>query len=334
MTGWPQSAQAAVIAAPAPDFSIRLDTVSLPELRPDEVGVKFVASTVNHVDLMVAAGSYTTPVPKPLIVGRDLVGEVVAVGSGVTTVAPGQMVWTNSMGYAGRQGTLAEYSAVPLERIYPLPADVAPLSAAVTLHGGATAYLGLVHHSGLQPGQTVFIGGAGGAVGSAAMQIALEQGATVVASANAADLAWPRDQGAAGAFDYRTPELAARIAEVAPQGVDIWWDTSGHHDLAQILPLINPGGQVLITANRSEPHQFAATDLYLRDVTVTGFALSNASVIQLAAAASKINQLLADQRLQVRIGQQLPWTQAQTAFDLVAEATVPGRIALTAPSDF
>lgn len=66
-------------------------------------------------------GIYTTPLQNPAILGRDAVGRVVQCGAEVSDFHEGDLVWTNSMGYDGRQGVASQYALVPADRLYPAP---------------------------------------------------------------------------------------------------------------------------------------------------------------------------------------------------------------------
>lgn len=130
--------------------------------------VRVAAVAVNPVDTFVRSGAYRTPIPFPFVVGRDLVGTVVAYGSEAAGFALGDRVWCNSLGHDGRQGAAAQYAIVASDRLYRLPQGIDPLTAVAVAHPAATAYLGLTVHAGLVPGETIYIAGGGGHVGSAA----------------------------------------------------------------------------------------------------------------------------------------------------------------------
>jgi NADPH:quinone reductase-like Zn-dependent oxidoreductase len=154
------------------------------------------------------------------------------------------------MGHAGRQGACAEYVAVPVERLYHLPDDIDPIRAVATFHPAATAYLGLHRRAEVRAGETVLIGGAAGSVGSCATRFAVDAGAAVVATARMDDHARCRALGAAHAFDYAADNLTELVAGVAPEGVDLYWDTSGHAELNDVIPMLRPGGTIVVTAGR------------------------------------------------------------------------------------
>ncbi|MEO8859520.1 MAG: NADPH:quinone reductase [Burkholderiaceae bacterium] len=310
---------------------IEIGRLPVPQCGPDEVLARVDALAVNHVDTFVRSGAYATRLPMPFIIGRDFVGRVVAIGERVNTFAPGDPVWCNSLGYDGRQGPFAEYALAPADRVYPLPSNQDPIETVSVLHTMATACLGLFREGSLASGETVFIGGAAGGVGSAAVQLAAAAGARVLASASAADAEWVKACGASFVFDYHDPDLFNRIEHSAPQGIDLYWDNSGHHDLAKTLPLLGRGGRIVVSAGLQARACVPIGALYTRDASLRGFAISNASVVDLASAAAMINRRLCVGDLKVRIGLRLPLREAAKAHRLQAAHGVekpPGRIVL------
>lgn len=318
--------QAAFIRGTGDVEQIEIDELPIPEAGPTDVLVRMVASAVNHVDLFVRLGAYPTHLPYPFVIGRDLVGTVAATGSGVAGFKEGDTVWTNSLGYDGRQGSFAEYAVVSADRLYHLPESVTPEQAAPVLHTAATAYLGLVREAQLRPGETLYVAGGAGGVGSSVIQLAVAMGAHVIASASARDAQWCRSLGAHVVLDYRDEALFQKIAGAAPEGVDIWWDTSGHYDFEATLPLLEQGARIMAMAGMDATPTLPVGQLYTRDIRVCGFAMSNATVTDFAQAAEVINTLLQDGRLCARIGQTYRLSQAAEAQKAMEDHTVRGRI--------
>jgi NADPH:quinone reductase-like Zn-dependent oxidoreductase len=252
----PAAMTAATVKAPGEDIHVGPEPV--PQPHPHEVLVRFEASEVNFVDVFVRSGAFKTSTPRPFTIGRDIVGVVVEVGDLVTGFRRGQRVWSNSLGYDGRQGTFSEYVVVEATRLYHLPESVNPHDAAIVLHGGGTAHMGLVRSGKLKPGETVVIAGAGGAVGSAAVQLASAMGARVLAIAGQHDFEWCRQSGAEAVFDYHSENRYEEIQQhIGPNcGVDIWWDTSGNLEPDQVLPLLTRGARVLVMAGLTDTTSF------------------------------------------------------------------------------
>ena len=306
---------------------------SLPTQRPSkgEVLVRTEALAVNHVDIFVRSGAYPTSVSFPFVIGRDLVGTVVSAGPQVIGFEPGERVWSNSLGHDGRQGSFAELVVVPAERLYHLPTGVEPTQAAAVLHTAATAYIGLVREAGLVLGETLVVCGAAGGVGSSVVQLGAAAGARVIATARPDDAAWCRSCGASAVLDYGQSDLAEQIAAHAPEGVDVFWDNSGTHDLEHTLPLLARGGRIIAMAGLLATPVLPIGQLYLKDASIRGFIISNASVADLALAAKMTNYGLSRGILKARICAKLPMSEAAEAHRL-QEKGARGRI-IVLPSD-
>jgi NADPH:quinone reductase-like Zn-dependent oxidoreductase len=321
--------RAAFVRRSGPAEEIEYGELPTPFVGATDVLVRMKATAVNHVDLFVRSGAYRTNTPFPFVIGRDIVGTVARVGAGVSAVAVGQSVWCNSLGHDGRQGSFAEYAVVPADRLYHLPEGIDPIEAVVVLHAAGTAHIGLCREANLKLGETVFVSGAAGAVGSAVVQLAHAAGARVIATASPRDHEWCRHCGADVVTDYGAPDPFAVVRSAAPDGVDVWWDNSGRHDLVKTLPLMRKGGRVIFMSGMAATPLLPAGELYTRDVSIRGFAISNASVSDLAAAAATTNSLLAAGLLRGRVGTVLPLGDARKAHQLMEQGGTSGRIVIT-----
>ena len=322
----PTTRRAAVVDRPGPADSIRITTLPAPDPGPDEVVVAVTAATVNPVDGYVRSGRYDTPVPYPFILGRDLVGTVVAVGGAVRTVGPGDRVWADSLGHDGRQGSYTDLAVVPRDRVYPVPPGADPEILVAVAHPAITAYLGWFVHAGLRPGDTVFVGGAAGNVGTAAIQLAHRAGARVVAGCRPAQVERCTAAGAAAVVDDRAPDVADRIRQAAPQGVRTFWDTSGGNDFRVAAAVVAVGGTVLVTAARTASPEMSWAPLYTRDIAVRGFVISRATAGQLAAGATLIGAMVADGGLTTRIAGRYRLEEAADAHRRIEAGPVDGRL--------
>lgn len=111
---------------------------------------------------------------------------------------------------------------------------------------GLTAYVGLSDIGRLKAGETVFVSGAAGAVGSVVGQIAKAKGCTVIGSAGSPEkVAWLRELGFDHGFDYKTADLRAELAEAAPRGIDLYFDNVGGDHLQAALAALRPHGRVV-----------------------------------------------------------------------------------------
>ncbi len=320
--------RAAFIREPGPPEAIQVGELPVPQPGPTDVLVRVRAVALDPVDALIRSGRYRTPIPFPFVIGRDLVGSVAQVGSGALPFQEGELVWCNSLGHEGRQGAFAEYAVVPADRLYRVPEGVDPEEVVAVAHPAATAYLGWFVHARLRAGETVYVGGAAGNVGMAAVQMAVLAGARVIAAARDRDHARLREAGADAVVDYRDSRLADHLAGLAPGGVDVMWNTSGHQELAAIPELLAPGGRVLLTASSNPEVTLPIRALYVRDVSLLGFVLSRASVRQLAEAAVLVNRMLADGTLTTTITERVPLSEAAALHRRIEAGEVEGRILL------
>lgn len=322
----PDRMTAAYIESTGSADDIRIGSLPVAHPNATEVLVRMEAGEVNHVDLFVRSGAFPTALTFPFVIGRDLVGTVVAVGDAVEAFGPGDRVWSNSLGHDGRQGTFAEYVAAPADRVYRLPDGIAPAEAAPVLHAAGTAYIGLVLQAQLRPGEIVVVGSASGAVGTAIVQFATAMGARVIAGASSGDSTWVAECGAAVVIDKHAPDFHDQVARAAGHGVDVWWDPSGDDDFERSVPLLAHGARVIVMAGMQATPRLPVGQLYTRDASVLGFAISNASAADLAEAAVAINHMLATGGLRGRVGATFHLAEAAAAHRALEAGGVRGRI--------
>ncbi|OON78058.1 NADPH:quinone reductase [Streptomyces tsukubensis] len=311
----------------SPDV-IQYGDVPPPSRGPREVIVDVAYSTVNHVDTFVRSGTYETRIPFPFVIGRDLVGTVAEAGPDVPGFREGDPVWCNSMGHDGRQGAAAERVAVDADRLYHLPVGADPVRSVAVLHPGATAYLALFTHGRLRAGESVVILGAAGNVGSAALVLAARAGARVVAVASAGDAERCRELGAAEVVDYRAADIPAMIRETLPNGADLHLDTSGGNDLETAVGLLARRGRAVLLAGAAARPVLPVGALYMADRSVRGFAISNATALELAEAADAVNGLLVDGALEPSAAEVVPLDRAAEAHRRLERGGVRGKLVL------
>lgn len=178
--------------------SLQLLDVPMPAPGPGQIRIEVKACGVNYPDVLTIDDKYQVKTPRPFAPGAEVAGVVSAVGPGVTEFVAGQRV-------TARTGTggMAEYLLAGVERCNPLADGISFKDAAVMQFTFETAYYALVTRAKLRPGETVLVLGAAGGVGSAAVQIARNLGARVVAAVSSEEkAAFARSQGASDAFVY------------------------------------------------------------------------------------------------------------------------------------
>lgn len=315
--------KAAFIERPGPPEAIVHGDLPDPIPGPRDVVVRVRACAVNPIDTYIRSGAVTMPLPVPFVVGCDLAGEVVAVGADVNRVRPGMRVWGSNQGLLGRQGTFSELAAVDERWLYPTPDGVSDHEAAAAALVSITAHLGLVGRAGVRPGETVFVNGGSGGVGSAVVQIAKALGARVIATAGAAEKqARVRECGADEVLDYRDTEIVSRALAVSANGVDVYWETQREPDFDRAVAILGEGGRMVVMAGRDARPAFPVGPFYVKGCTLHGFVMFKASHAEQAAAAADINRWLAAGRLRVPIDRVLPLARTAEAHTVQELATV------------
>ena len=309
----------------------------LPKPKPtgSEVLVKVGAVAVNPVDTYIRAGIFPMELPEKYIVGCDLAGTVEAVGPEVERIQPGDRVWGSNQGLLGRQGTFAEYAAVDECWLYPTPDGVDDTQAAAIALVGITAHLGLFREAQLQTGQTVFVHGGSGGVGSCVVQMARAVGAQVITTASSNEkVRTCRNLGAHSVVNYRRADTDSAVRRFAPGGVDVWFETLREQDLEQTVELMAMGGRIVIMAGRESRPRLPIGPFYVKDCKMLGFAMFNAPADQQRKCAAEINRWMARGRLRPLIDRVMPlekvaeahWLQEQST--LGRGSTLSGKIVL------
>jgi NADPH:quinone reductase-like Zn-dependent oxidoreductase len=229
----------------------------------------------------------------PSVPGHELSGVVAELGYGTTGLTVGQRVF--GLADWSRDGSLAEYTAVEARNLAPLPADVDHVVAAAVPISGLTAWQGLIDHAGLRAGQTVLVHGAGGGVGSIAVQLAREAGAVVIGTGRAADRDTALGLGVSAFLDLQADKL-----EEAGE-VDVVFDVIGGEVLDRSAVLVRAGG-TLVTISRVPTVQ-------PRDGRAVFFVVEPDRTVLVELA-----QRLRDGRLKPVVGAVRPLAEAPAAF--------------------
>lgn len=214
-----------------------------PQVGADDVLVRVRAASVNPLDLRIRDGGFKAILPYrlPLVLGNDLAGVVVEVGSDVTRFAVGDEVYARPD--KDRIGTFAELIAVHENDLASKPAGLTMVEAASLPLVALTSWQALVERAQVQPGQKVLIHGGSGGVGTVALQLARRLGAHVATTASAAKADLVRELGADLVVDYRTQDF-----EEVLDGYDVVLDTLGGATLQKSLRILKPGGKVVSIA--------------------------------------------------------------------------------------
>jgi NADPH2:quinone reductase len=302
-----------------------------PAINDDQVLVKVAAVTVNPLDTYIRSGKYTPKLPQPYIIGREMVGTVSKVGAHVTEFKPGQRVWTSSLGYGGKQGSFAEYVAVDQDYLYHAPANADDKLLVSVVHTGSTAALGLIRDAQLRATDTIFVNGGGGSIGSAVIQLAKARGAYVIVSTSGQDkIDWCKSIGADIVFDYKKDNLEEKVKEMAPDGVNVYWETSRNPNFDLGINILAKRGRFILMSGSGSNPPFPVGPFYNKECTLKGLTILMASPAELRQCADLVNMCIERNLLKSKIAQVLPMSEAAKAHAMMeARPEIWGKIVLT-----
>ncbi|MDY3553428.1 NADPH:quinone reductase [Gemmata sp. JC717] len=306
----------------APDV-IRFGDVPTPDPRAGEVRVKVLAAGINPIDTYVRSGAAPMPLPKPAITGTDFAGVVDAVGAGAQ-LEVGDRVWGSNQGLLGRQGTCAEFVCVEEKWAYPTPPSVTDEQAAAAALVGITAHLGLFHRAKLTHGETVFVNGGTGGVGSMVVQMAKAVGAKVICTVGSEEkAALVRELGADLAINYKTDDISARVKEfTGGTGVQVWYETLPPADLDKTVELVAPRGRIVVMAGRAARPVLPNGPFYVKGLSLMGFAMFNMTAEEQRVGADDMNRWFVAGKLVSLIGARFPLAQTAQAHQLQEDNTI------------
>jgi NADPH2:quinone reductase len=315
--------KAAYITSTGTPDAITVGTLPDPVAGPGEAVIRVSASALNPIDLYIRAGTIPMTLPSPFIPGCDFAGVVESVGAGVGDLKPGDRVWGSNQGLLGRQGTLAEKITAKREWIYPSPNGVTDEALAATALVGITAHLALFRNAGLKAGETIYIPGGTGGVGSMLVAMAVAAGAKVLCSVGNEEKARLAQSWGASTVIHRKDNIPERIAEfTAGKGVDVWVETQREPDFMTMVPAMAPRGRMVLIAGRAAQPVFPVGPFYVKGLTLTGFAMFNATPQEQAACAADIARWLASGKIKPVIAKRFSLDQAAEAHRFLEASTL------------
>lgn len=280
-----------------------------PKLLKKQLLVKNHAVAIDPYDVKFIAGKMGTSEELPLIPGSSVVGEVVAIGSDVTNFKVGDRIAATR-----HQKTYAELVPVGQSVATKVPDSIDDVHAVATVIGAATGYQMIHRDLNVQPGQKVLIQGGAGAVGSVAVQAALNIGAQVYATAKPADFDYLRSFGDVTPVDYHT------AYENELSGFDAVLDTIGGSVSVQSAKILKSGGILRGLAG-------------LDEAALSAFDIDAANTFS-DGKRPNLEALFADMvagKIKLRIGQILPFTltNLRNVHEQARQHSLQGKTVLT-----
>jgi alcohol dehydrogenase len=297
------------------------------------------AAGLNPVDFKFRQGKLRAVLrPKlPFVLGNELAGEVIAVGSEVQRFRAGDRVFARVA--KDRGGAFAERACLDEQHAAPMPRNLDFTAAAAVPLAALTALQALRDELGVQPGQKVFISGGAGGVGSFAIQIAKWLGADVTTTASKRGEALVRSLGCDEVIDYTAQDISN-----AGRRFDAGFDLIGGKTLEQMFEIMKPGTKVVSIAALPEP-QTAIKDLAGDRALATVFWIISYGIRSRARRAAtsyrylfmhpsgsdlaQLAELIEQGKLKVVVDRTYPFAKITEALDYVESGRAKGKVVVT-----
>jgi NADPH:quinone reductase-like Zn-dependent oxidoreductase len=308
-----------------------------PEPGPGEVRVKVLVTSACFTDTMIRKGVYRNVKEKPpFSPGYDVVGVVDELGAGVTKLKVGQRVADLTV-----TGAYSQYICRPESSLVPVPAGLDPAEAVSLVLSYVTAYQMLHRSARIQRGQRILIHGAGGAVGTAMLQLGKELDLEMYGTASKSKHELVASLGATP-IDYRSEDFAERVRGLTGDGVHAAFDPIGGDNFKRSFKSLRRGGTLVaygfydnaMGKGGNVPLEFMLVKLW--DILPNGRSTAFYSIGPLRekhadwfhADLTELFNLLAQGKIKPVIAERMGLTEAARAHELVERAAVRGKIVL------
>ena len=323
---------AVVVTAPGGPENLELADVPDPRPGPDEVVLAVTATAVNRADIMQRRGFYPPPPGAPPWLGLEASGVVAEVGTEVNGWSVGDPACALLAG-----GGYAERVAVPAGQLLPLPAGLSLLEAAALPEVMCTVWSNVVMLAGLRPGETFLVHGGGSGIGTAAIQLARQVGATVAVTAGSAEkLARCAELGATMLVNYREQDFVEEVRRATGgQGADVVLDTIGAKYLARNVDVLATGGRlVVIGLQGGRTGELDLGTLLAKRASVHATSLRGRPAAEKAAVVAAVLEhvwpLVADGTIKAIVDTTMPLAEAAEAHRRMESGGHTGKIVLVA----
>ncbi|MFI5511368.1 NADPH:quinone oxidoreductase family protein [Mycobacterium sp. NPDC051804] len=315
--------RAAVCPQYGPPDVVRIDDQPSPTVGAGQVRVRVAAAAVNFPDVLLIAGQYQVTVPVPFIPGSEFSGVVIETGSDVDDFAAGDRVTGTGM-----FGAFAEEVAVDPAGLARIPDDVDDQTAAAFGVAYRTAYHTLRSVARVQSGDEVVVLGAGGGVGLAAVQLAVQLGASVTAVASSDEkLDAAASYGARHLINHRSGPLRDALRAVLPGGANAVVDPVGGDLSEPALRSLRRGGRFVTVGFASGDIPRIPLNLVLvKGIHVLGFQFQDVPPDEFTRNEDELCALLVSGAVRPHVGAVYPLSQTVRALEHVADGRAIGKI--------
>ena len=310
---------------------LRLADVPDPLPQPGEVLLQVHYAALNPADRYLAENQYPAKPALPHILGRDGLGTVAQVGSGVADIRIGdrRVLLRGDIGI-NRPGTFAEFVAVPAQSLVEVPAGWSEPEAAGAVLVYLTAYQALTMWGPLPPPAVVLVTGASGGVGVAAVQLAAALGLSVVALSRSPEKRRRLEQlGATLTLNPEDSKWRQTLkTALAPRRVDLAIDNIGGKLLPEVIDTLGDLGRVSVVGRLAGPvPNFNTATLFFRRIRLGGVAVGAWTNAESRAAWREVLALLARTGARPQVDQVFPFEQLPQAFERLAQGPM-GKVLL------
>jgi putative PIG3 family NAD(P)H quinone oxidoreductase len=314
---------------------LRICEVPLPQLKPHEVLIKVHAAGVNRADILQCKGHYPPPVGESQILGLEVAGEVIDIGSACEHTKLNSRVFALLAG-----GGYAQYAAVDENLLMPVPSDFSFEQAAAIAEVFLTAYQAIFWLGSLKKDETVLIHAGAGGVGTAAIQVAKQINAqVVVTTSNGQKSDACKKLGADHVINYREADFAQALLEITNhKGADVIIDSIGASYLKQNLHALAMDGRLVMLALQggSNVDQLNLGTIISKRLSLIGSTLRNRHMdykSRLVAEFTRSYLPLFDTKTMTPvIHEVMDWQEAERAHRLIESNQTIGKIILTGMS--
>lgn len=230
--------------------NLKLEDISIPDLRSGEVRIRILYTSVNPVDWKIREGYLDDVLPHkfPITCGWDAAGEIIAIADNVSGYKVGDKVMAYTRLPEVGVGTYAEYINLPESYLAPVPTSIDLASAAALPLVSLTAYQALHDVMKIKQGHRLLVTAGAGGVGSMAIQFAKLVGAEVTATSQKGKHGYLHELGADHVVDYTAADVAQQLRAAAPTGFDLVCDCAGGASLEQVWNHIVKSGTLVSIA--------------------------------------------------------------------------------------
>jgi NADPH:quinone reductase-like Zn-dependent oxidoreductase len=315
-----------------------IEEAKLPEPKPGEVRVKVLVAGAAFTDVLIRKGIYPDVKEKPpFSPGYDMVGVIDKLGEGATHFKVGQRVADLTV-----IGAYSEYLCLPESRLTPVPEGLDPAEAVGLVLSYVTAYQMLHRVARIKRGQRILVHGAGGAVGTAILQMGKLMELEMYGSVSKSKLELARRLGATP-IDYKSEDFVEAILRLTNDGVDAVFDPIGGDSFKRSFRVLKQGGRLVaygfydsgMGKGGSIPLDFMKLQLWnlLPNGRSTAFysigSLRHKQAAWFSEDLTKLFDLLAQNKIKPVIAARMPLAEARRAHELIERAEVQGKIVLT-----